>query len=122
MNTKHSAALFFSLLASTAAHAGSASGKVLETYVLTCPTAAAQSSCAVGIVRLSNPIAGAPSCINPALINEFAFSLETAVGRTMFSTLLHAQSMGATVVAVGDNTCGAWSDRERLNYIRVVYP
>jgi hypothetical protein len=115
--------LSLTLIASTA-NAGGATGKITKLYVLSCPTAANQSECAIGIVALNVPANNAPMChtVKNATSSEYAFAINTPAGKSMFQLLMHAQVTKAPVTIVGDTTCGAWGDRERPNYIWADYP
>ncbi|WP_425628143.1 hypothetical protein [Vibrio neptunius] len=52
---------------------------------------------------------------------EWAFSLETEVGKAMYSLLLSAAAQKQSVVVKGSGDCGDWKDRERPYYIYVNY-
>ncbi len=53
---------------------------------------------------------GAPGCNSVA--NQWAVSLDTAKGKSMYALLLQAQSQGKSVYVEGSGACTDWPDRE----------
>lgn len=58
-----------------------------------------------------------PSCSTAG--NDWAFSLTTSTGKSMFAILLSAQARKVPVTVAGSNACTVFSDRETPNYIFV---
>jgi len=52
---------------------------------------------------------------------QWAFSIETDMGRSMFALLLSAAAQKQKVAVEGTGDCTAWKDRERPKYIVVTY-
>ncbi len=52
---------------------------------------------------------------------EWAFRVNTEVGKAMYSLLLSAATSGKQVVVGGRNDCADWGDRERPKDVRIHY-
>lgn len=55
----------------------------------------------------------APTCSG----TEWAFSIETDLGKAMYAMLLSASAQRKSVFVQDSNGCSAWSDREHPKYI-----
>lgn len=51
----------------------------------------------------------------------WAFNANDAHGKAMYAMLLSAAAQSLSVTVMGSNDCGAWGDRERPLFIKVVY-
>ncbi|GLX78752.1 hypothetical protein tinsulaeT_20920 [Thalassotalea insulae] len=60
---------------------------------------------------------GQPECSS----HEWAFELETEVGKAMYALLLSAASQNKPVVVKGANHCNAWGDREHPYWISLAF-
>lgn len=109
MKLKSVVILLAIFLFSPTAHSGDGSGKITRIYAhITGPD--------TGVIMFSveyhtNP----PACSNP----EWAFSIDTEVGKAMYSMLLTAAAQNKPVVVHGANDCAAWGDRERPQFIHL---
>lgn len=56
---------------------------------------------------------GSPTCGNN---NQWAISLSTAQGKSIYVMLLAAQAQNKQVSVYGANTCNNWGDREDVLY------
>lgn len=53
--------------------------------------------------------------------NQWALSLQTDTGKSMYALLLSAAAQGQVVYVKGTGTCNAWGDRESPSYMWVGY-
>lgn len=107
--------MILALLFSSAALAGSGSGKVTTLFVHDKNNGAGVIF--FGTENNSNKAA----CSTAAGGGEWAFDLNTEQGQAMYSMLLTAATSGFDVTVSGKGSCGAWGDREEPRYILVRY-
>jgi len=100
--------IFFALfIAANLVYAGEGSGKitVIYTHIGTGTTGAV-------FFNVENHT-NKPACSS----NEWAFTIDTDVGKAMYSLLLTAAAQNKSVVVQGTGDCAAWGDRERPQFI-----
>jgi len=97
------------LFVQLAALAGDGGGRITRIYV---------HDAATPVVMFSvDQHMGPPACSG----HEWAFEIDTDVGKAMYSALLSAASAGKSVEVKGTGTCSAWPDREKPYLVVVDY-
>ena len=86
-------------------HASSGWGKVVRVM------AHAKANTQGAILFITEGNSGKPACSTADFGKGWAFSLDTELGRAMYSILLTAQSQNRTVGVLGTSNCNVWPDR-----------
>ena len=105
----------FCFVVSPFLHAGSGSGKIIQIY-------AHEKGDGIGVILFELQYnSNKATCSTANSGKEWAFRVDTAQGKAMYSLLLSAAATGKDVTVNGVGDCADWGDRERLKYIRVKY-
>lgn len=91
------------------AYAGQGSGKI--TVIYTHIGSGTTGAVFFNVENHTSP----PACSS----HEWAFSIDTEIGKAMYSLLLTAAAQNKSVVVQGTGDCAAWGDRERPQFILV---
>ena len=96
--------LIFALLATSAFATGVSSGKVSQIIV----------NAANFLFFTAGAKSGSPSCGNN---DQWAISLDTAKGKSVYAMVLAARAADASVNVVGTGACASWGDREDVLFM-----
>ena len=105
--------LILSLLVSLfaiAAHAGTATGHVINPYFM---------NTGVMLIPIDATVSGGPGCA-ATQTQRFALDTTTTVGKTQYTAILAAWMTGKAIIFTGGMSCNYWGDTESISSIQVI--